>query len=50
LRPRATPTAASKPSSAPVEKAKFLQDVGFSQMVQARDLTLEQIREINATK
>ena len=31
-----------------VEKARFLQDVGFSQMVLARELTLEQIREINA--
>jgi 23S rRNA 5-hydroxycytidine C2501 synthase len=31
-----------------VEKAKFLQDVGFSQMVLARELTLEQIREIHA--
>ena len=31
-----------------VEKAKFLQDVGFSQMVLARELTLEQIREIDA--
>ncbi|MBC5764436.1 peptidase U32 family protein [Ramlibacter albus] len=31
-----------------VEKAKFLQDAGFSQMVLARELTLEQIREINA--
>ncbi|MCG2593465.1 U32 family peptidase [Ramlibacter sp. XY19] len=30
-----------------VEKAKFLQDVGFSQMVLARELTLEQIREIH---
>ncbi|NML48339.1 U32 family peptidase [Ramlibacter sp. G-1-2-2] len=31
-----------------VEKATFLQDVGFSQMVLARELTLEQIREIHA--
>ncbi|MFD0667424.1 peptidase U32 family protein [Ramlibacter sp. MAHUQ-53] len=31
-----------------VDKARFLQDVGFSQMVLARELTLEQIREINA--
>lgn len=31
-----------------VEKARFLQDVGFSQMVLARELTLEQIREIHA--
>jgi 23S rRNA 5-hydroxycytidine C2501 synthase len=31
-----------------VEKAKFLQDVGFSQMVLARELTLEQIRDIHA--
>jgi 23S rRNA 5-hydroxycytidine C2501 synthase len=31
-----------------VAKAKFLQDVGFSQMVLARELTLEQIREIHA--
>jgi putative protease len=30
------------------EKAKFLGDVGFSQMVLARELTLEQIREIHA--
>lgn len=30
-----------------VAKAKFLQDVGFSQMVLARELTLEQIREIH---
>jgi 23S rRNA 5-hydroxycytidine C2501 synthase len=30
-----------------VEKAKFLQDVGFSQMVLARELSLEQIREIH---
>ena len=30
-----------------VEKAKFLQDVGFSQMVLARELTLEQIRAIH---
>ncbi|MDE2606371.1 MAG: U32 family peptidase [Burkholderiales bacterium] len=30
-----------------VEKARFLQDVGFSQMVLARELTLEQIREIH---
>lgn len=30
-----------------VEKAKFLQDVGFSQMVLARELTLQQIREIH---
>jgi collagenase-like PrtC family protease len=30
-----------------VEKAKFLQDVGFSQIVLARELTLEQIREIH---
>jgi collagenase-like PrtC family protease len=28
-------------------KAKFLQDVGFSQIVLARELTLEQIREIH---
>lgn len=31
-----------------VEKAKFLQDAGFSQIVLARELTLEQIREIHA--
>ncbi|WP_298012133.1 U32 family peptidase [uncultured Aquabacterium sp.] len=31
-----------------VEKAKFLQDVGFSQIVLARELTLQQIREIAA--
>lgn len=31
-----------------VAKARFLQDVGFSQMVLARELTLEQIREIHA--
>ena len=30
-----------------VEKAKFLQDAGFSQMVLARELTLGQIREIH---
>ena len=30
-----------------VEKARFLQDVGFSQMVLARELTLEQIRAIH---
>jgi putative protease len=30
-----------------VEKAKFLQDAGFSQMVLARELTLEQIRAIH---
>ena len=30
------------------EKARFLQDVGFSQMVLARELTLEQIRDIRA--
>jgi collagenase-like PrtC family protease len=30
-----------------VEKARFLQDVGFSQMVLARELTREQIREIH---
>src|SRR3990167_685211 len=29
-----------------VEKAKFLQDVGFSQIVLARELTLKQIRDI----
>ena len=29
-----------------VEKAKFLEDVGFSQMVLARELSLEQIRNI----
>jgi putative protease len=31
-----------------VEKARFLQDVGFSQIVLARELTLEQIAEIRA--
>ncbi len=31
-----------------VEKAKFLQDVGFSQIVLARELTLEQIRAVHA--
>ncbi|MES2482810.1 MAG: U32 family peptidase [Pseudomonadota bacterium] len=31
-----------------VEKARFLQDVGFSQIVLARELTLEQIRAIYA--
>ena len=31
-----------------VEKAKFLQDVGFSQIVLARELTLPQIRDIAA--
>ena len=30
------------------EKARFLQDVGFSQMVLARELTLEQIAQIRA--
>ena len=30
------------------EKARFLQDVGFSQMVLARELSLQQIRAINA--
>jgi putative protease len=30
-----------------VEKARFLQDAGFSQLVLARELTLEQIREIH---
>ncbi|HZY18513.1 MAG TPA: U32 family peptidase [Ramlibacter sp.] len=30
-----------------VEKARFLQDAGFSQMVLARELTLAQIREIH---
>jgi len=30
------------------EKARFLQDVGFSQMVLARELTLQQIRAIRA--
>ena len=30
------------------DKAKFLQDVGFSQIVLARELTLEQIRAIHA--
>lgn len=30
------------------EKARFLQDAGFSQIVLARELTLEQIREIHA--
>lgn len=30
-----------------VEKARFLQDVGFSQIVLARELTLEQIREVH---
>jgi collagenase-like PrtC family protease len=30
-----------------VEKARFLQDVGFSQIVLARELTLAQIREIH---
>ncbi len=30
------------------EKARFLQDVGFSQMVLARELTLPQIRDISA--
>jgi putative protease len=30
-----------------VEKAKFLQDVGFSQIVLARELTLEQIRAVH---
>ncbi|MDT1877470.1 U32 family peptidase, partial [Acinetobacter baumannii] len=32
-----------------VEKAKFLGDVGFSQLVLARELTVEQIRKIHAT-
>jgi collagenase-like PrtC family protease len=31
-----------------VEKAKFLQDVGFSQIVLARELTLKQIQDISA--
>ena len=31
-----------------VEKARFLQDVGFSQMVLARELTIEQIAAIHA--
>jgi len=31
-----------------VAKAKFLQDAGFSQIVLARELTLQQIREIHA--
>ncbi|MYM39686.1 peptidase U32 family protein [Duganella qianjiadongensis] len=31
-----------------VEKAKFLGDVGFSQLVLARELTVEQIRQIHA--
>jgi len=31
------------------EKARFLQDVGFSQMVLARELSLPEIREISAT-
>jgi len=31
-----------------VEKAKFLGDVGFSQLVLARELTIEQIRKIRA--
>ncbi len=31
-----------------VEKARFLQDAGFSQIVLARELTIEQIREIHA--
>jgi len=31
------------------EKAKFLADVGFSQLVLARELTVEQIRKIHAT-
>lgn len=31
-----------------VEKAKFLGDVGFSQLVLARELTVEQIRKIHA--
>ena len=31
-----------------VEKAKFLQDAGFSQIVLARELTLPQIRDISA--
>jgi 23S rRNA 5-hydroxycytidine C2501 synthase len=31
------------------EKARFLQDVGFSQMVLARELSLPQIRDISAT-
>ncbi|NBQ85869.1 MAG: U32 family peptidase [Betaproteobacteria bacterium] len=31
-----------------VEKARFLQDAGFSQIVLARELTLPQIREIHA--
>ena len=31
------------------EKAKFLQDVGFSQLVLARELDLQQIREIHQT-
>lgn len=31
-----------------VEKAKFLQDVGFSQIVLARELTLKQIRDVAA--
>jgi len=30
-----------------VEKARFMQDVGFSQIVLARELTLEQIRDIH---
>ena len=30
------------------EKARFLQDAGFSQIVLARELTLEQIREVGA--
>ena len=39
-------TPARRPTSARPEKAKFLQDVGFSQMVLARELDLRQIREI----
>jgi collagenase-like PrtC family protease len=31
-----------------VEKAKFLGDVGFSELVQTRELMIEQIREIRA--
>ncbi len=38
--------ASTQTNNASVEKIKFLQDVGFSRVILARELSLEQIREI----
>lgn len=39
-------TASTQMNNASLEKVKFLQDVGFSRAILARELTIEQIREI----